>query len=67
VKKPTEGFSVSNPIPTRQRYIKLGGSLAVFVAEGISINGQIFFTPYGLNTVKSTDIFLGVDYRPSFF
>jgi hypothetical protein len=67
VKEPTEGFSVANPIPTRQRYLKVGGSLAVFITEGISVNGQVFFTPYGLNTVKSTDLFIGVDYRPSFF
>lgn len=67
VKAPTEGFSVANPIPTRQRYIKLGGTLAVIPVEDMTVNGQVFFTPYGVNTVKSVDLFLGVDYRLSIF
>jgi hypothetical protein len=67
VKAPTEGFSVQNPIPTRQRYIKLGGTLAVFPVDDVSLNAQAFFTPYGLNTIKSFDLFLGVDYRIRIF
>ncbi len=64
---PTEGFSVANPIPTRQRYIKLGATLAVIPVKDISVSAQFFVTPYGLNTVKSLDLFLGVDYRPTLF
>ncbi|MBS1913606.1 MAG: hypothetical protein JST22_16585 [Bacteroidetes bacterium] len=67
LKAPTVGFSVANPIPTRQRFIKAGGSIAVFPFDGISVNAQLLFTPYGLNTVKSVDLFLGIDYRPKFF
>ncbi len=65
--KPTEGFSVANPIPTRQRYIKAGATLAVTPLENFSVNCQAFITPYGLNTVKSFDLFLGVDYRFTIF
>jgi len=60
---PTEGFSISNPIPTRQRVVKVGATAAFIPIDGASINAQVFVTPYGRNTVNSVDIFLGVDYK----
>lgn len=59
---PDEGFSVSNPIPTRQRYIKTGATLALRPIEALGVSAQAFFTPYGRNTVNSFDLFIGVDY-----
>lgn len=59
---PTEGFSVGNPIPTRQRYIKTGATVAVRPFDFLALSAQAFATPYGLNTVNSFDLFLGVDY-----
>ncbi len=62
LKEPDVGFTVSNPIPTRQRFLKLGMGVGVAVWKGIGVSGQMFFTPTGLNTVKSTDLFVGIDY-----
>jgi len=61
VTPPNEGFSVSNPIPTRQRFIKTGATIAVKPLEFLGISAQAFLTPYGLNTVNSFDLFLGLD------
>ena len=62
LKEPDVGFTVSNPIPTRQRFLKVGMGIGVAVWQGIGVSGQMFFTPTGLNTVNSTDLFLGIDY-----
>jgi hypothetical protein len=60
---PTTGFSVSNPIPTEQRYLKAGGGVAFLLPDNASINVQVFATPFGQNTVRSIDIYIGFDYR----
>ncbi len=60
---PTEGFSVSNPIPTQQRYAKVGGGIGFSLPQGGGVNLQVFGTPYGRNTIRSVDIYLGLDYR----
>lgn len=60
---PTEGFSVSNPIPTQQRYAKVGGGIGFSLPQGGGINLQVFGTPYGRNTIRSVDIYIGLDYR----
>lgn len=62
VTEPTTGFSVSNPIPTKQRFLKLGGGLAVTTIKNLNLSAQMFFTPYGRNTVNSLDLFIGIDY-----
>lgn len=62
-KKPDTGFSVTNPIPTRQRFIKMGSGLRSSLTNNLGISGQVFWTTYGRNTVKSVDIFLGFDYQ----
>lgn len=56
-------FSVRNPIPTRQRYIKLGTGLTLYPVRRLGVGVQVFFTPYGRNTIRSTDTFFGVEYR----
>lgn len=60
-KAPTEGFSVTNPIPTRQYYLKTGVGASLKVAKHVGISGQFFVTPYGRNTINSTDVFLGIE------
>ncbi len=60
---PVTGFSVTNPIPTEQRYVKVGGGLAALLPGNTSLSAQAFVTPYGQNTVRSIDIFLGIDHR----
>ncbi len=56
-------FSIRNPIPTRQRYVKMGGGLTVYPLRKLGLGVQVFFTPSGRNTIRSTDIFWGVEYR----
>lgn len=63
VEPPTTGFSVANPVPTLQRYVKTGAGVAVILPDGATVNVQAFMTPYGRNTVKSVDLYFGFDYR----
>ena len=56
-------FSARNPIPTRQRFIKVGGGLTVYPLRTLGIGIQAFVTPTGRNTIRSTDVFLGIEYR----
>ena len=58
---PNEGFSVANPIPTRQYYLKTGIGAALKLTKHIGISGQFFVTPYGRNTINDTDVFLGIE------
>ena len=65
VEKPETAFSVANPLPTRQRALKLGGGLVVALPGGLGLSAQVFATPVGRNTVRSLDLFLGLDARLS--
>lgn len=65
--QPDVGFSVANPIPTKQRFLKIGGGIGVAAFRGLGVSGQVFFTPTGRNTVNSVDLFLGIDYTFSLF
>ena len=56
-------FSIRNPIPTRQRYTKIGGGLTLYPLRKLGIGVQVFVTPSGRNTIRSTDVFWGVEYR----
>jgi len=56
-------FSIRNPIPTRQRYLKVGGGVTLYPLRTLGLGVQVFFTPYGRNTVRSTDYFWGIEYR----
>ncbi|NNF58561.1 MAG: hypothetical protein HKN04_09985 [Rhodothermaceae bacterium] len=62
VRAPEMAFSVNNPFPTRQRAIKVGGGLRLHLPEdnaGLSV--QAFVTPWGRNTIRSVDLFIGLD------
>ena len=56
-------FSIRNPIPSRQRYLKVGGGLTLYPLNKFGVGVQVFFTPSGRNTIRSTEIFWGVEYR----
>lgn len=55
-------FTASNPIATRQRFLKLGGGVTLYPIPQIGLSVQGFATPYGRNTIRSTDWFFGVEY-----
>ncbi len=75
VEAPTVGFSALNPIPTHQRYAKVGGGLVVYpfrlskmpLFSTLGLSVQYFKTPFGQNTINSRDLFVGIEYRPRFF
>jgi hypothetical protein len=52
-------FSITS-IPTSERYVKLGGGVAVNVLSRVAVTGEAFTTPAGRNTAQSIDIGLGV-------
>ena len=52
-----------NPLPTRQRFTKVGGGLTVYPLRKLGVGVQVFFTPAGRNTIRSTDVFWGIEYR----
>ncbi|QQS66884.1 MAG: hypothetical protein IPP08_01555 [Chlorobiota bacterium] len=62
VVKPTEGFSVANPIPTKQRYIKLGGGLRVNTYDKLGVSFDAAIIPSGMNIFKGIEVTLGIDY-----
>lgn len=62
-KIPETGFSVTNPFPTRQQYLKVGSGISVYPLKRIGFSGQFFLTPFGKNTIKSSDIFLGIEVK----
>lgn len=61
--QPETGFDPANPVPTRQRYLKTGVGLTAYPVRSIGISVQVFATPTGANTVRSTDWFFGVESR----
>lgn len=64
VREPTDrtSFRANNPIPTRQRFLKLGGGLTLYPVSDLGLSLQVFATPYGRNTIVSTDWYLGLEY-----
>lgn len=71
VQEPMSGFTAINPIPARQRYLKLGGGLAVYpfrlagraVLQSFGLSVQYFRTISGRNTIKGRDLFIGLEYQ----
>lgn len=73
VNAPDRGFDPANPIPERQRFLKVGGGGIIyplrFITEdipllsGLGLLGQYFATPDGQNTIKSDDLFGGIIYQ----
>lgn len=74
VEAPEIGFTAVNPIPTHQRYIKAGGGFTLypfkvtrlFTWADLGFSIQYFVTPYGRNTIASSDLFAGIEYRLRF-
>lgn len=60
---PEAAFDPQNPVPTRQRYLKPGVGLTLYPVRWLGVSGQLFSTPWGANTVRSTDWFAGVEAR----
>ena len=60
---PETNFDPSNPFPTHARYVKTGAGLTVYPLRDVGLSVQVFTTPYGRNTVRSTDWFWGIEYR----
>jgi hypothetical protein len=72
--EPDVGFTAANPIPTRQRFTKIGvGSFlyplrffGVRYAENVGLGVQYYSTVDGRNVPKTDDLFLGVEYKHQF-
>ena len=68
---PSVGFSALNPIPTHQRFVKMGGGATVYpfevlgmpALESIGVGLQYFLTTMGRNTINSRDLFVGIEFR----
>lgn len=60
--QPEIGFSVDNPIATRQRFTKVGGGVAVYPVPYVGLSVQYFETVSGKNTIDSGDWFFGIEY-----
>ena len=71
---PDVGFTAANPIPERQRYLKLGGGGIVYLAklarfgilENLGLAVQYYATVDGRNAVKTNDLFLGLELKQQF-
>ncbi len=58
---PTAALDPQNPVPTHQRYIKLGGGLVLYPVDRLGLSFQFFQTVDGANTIRSTDFFFGLE------
>lgn len=65
VNEPEEQFEVLNPIPTRSRFFKIGSGITVSPTEAVGISVQMFRAVSGRNTLRSTEVFVGVEYKLS--
>lgn len=59
--EPDVGFSVREPIPTRRRFIKTGLGLGFYPIREFGVSFQTLFTPWGRNSVRSVDMFIGLE------
>ena len=77
VDAPDVGFDPANPIPDRQRFIKVGGGGILYpiqfftdgleVVSNLGLLFQYFTTPDGRNTIRSDDLFAGLIYSVAIF
>ncbi|MCB9536821.1 MAG: hypothetical protein H6704_11265 [Myxococcales bacterium] len=58
---PSVGFAVGETMPTRQRYVKVGAGVLVEPVAHLGLSAQAFVTPWGRNTVRSVDLFFGLN------
>ncbi len=68
--EPTVGFTAANPIPERQRYVKVGAGGAIYpfrvmgiveTLQPLGILFQHYWTVDGQNTPKTNDLFVGLE------
>lgn len=72
--EPEVGFTAANPIPTRQRYLKVGGGGFVYpvrpfgvrYAENVGLGVQYYSTVDGQNVPRTDDLFIGIEYQHQF-
>ncbi|MEM1022436.1 MAG: hypothetical protein AAGD10_16780 [Myxococcota bacterium] len=72
--EPELGFSAANPIPTRQRIVKLGAGTILYplrffdvpYAKNVGLVAQYYSTVWGQNAPATDDIFLGLEYSHAF-
>lgn len=57
---PRIGFSVTQPVPTHRRVVKLGVGGAFRPRPWLALEAQAFTTPWGQNTIASIDAFIGL-------
>jgi hypothetical protein len=70
VDPPTTSFLATNPVPQRRRFVKAGGGVTIYpariagldVLQSLGIGVQAYWTPSGRNTVRSRDVFVGIEY-----
>ncbi len=57
-----ERITADGGLPTRQRFLKVGGGITVYPLAAVGVSIQAFRTPVGANTIRSTDVFVGIEY-----
>ncbi len=57
-----ERITADGGLPTRQRFLKVGGGVTVYPIQSVGLSIQAFRTPGGANTIRSTDLFVGIEY-----
>lgn len=74
LQEPRVGFTTNNPIPVRQRNVKVGGGMFVYpfrffqvpYAENIGLAAQYYSMVWGENTPKTDMRFIGIEYTQRF-
>lgn len=61
VREPVTGFTVANPVPTHQRFVRVGGGLALLLPAGITLSSQAFQTVAGQSSLRSFELFFALD------
>ena len=75
IREPIIGFTAINPVPTRQRFFKIGVGGAIYPfalakAERLTtlgLSAEYYVTPQGRNTIDSRDLFVALEYRRQLF
>ncbi|RDV39241.1 hypothetical protein DV096_01310 [Bradymonadaceae bacterium TMQ3] len=60
---PPEALDIFNLTPLTQSYLKVGPSVIASIPGGVQLSLDLMLTPWGVNTVQSTDLILGVAYE----
>lgn len=60
---PPEALDIFNLTPLTQSYLKVGPSVIASIPGGVQLSLDVMLTPWGVNTVQSTDLIVGVAYE----